>query len=217
MNNPVPTLFLLNSIFYPKTVIPLTVNDDISKKMLLFCYKNNMDIALYHPQQKSLGIATLGKIILVDKETLGSQSVVVQGLRRVKLLTMECDSPIPKYFNEKYNDHDEQPHMFANFFVERLHQVLLNWINCHVHSAEERKRFIGSINSPDKLINNLCMLLIKDLGLKQIFLESQSLLERVRMMNALLVGETPENENTIICEAIKDFERQKEEHYENAS
>ena len=43
--------------------------------------------------------------------------------------------------------------------------------------------------------------------LKEIFLTSVSLSERIRMMDALLRGKAPEIEDTAMSEAIKNFER----------
>lgn len=205
MKNPVPTLYLFNNIFYPQTVIPLTVNDNVSKQMLLNCYQNGTEIALYHPHTRSRGVGTLGKIILLDHNTDGSLSIIVQGLVRIKLLTMAKEEPYPLYHTEDYYDVDEKTQTLLDSPVERLHQVLLSWLNRHVSSTRERERFMKDMSSPSKLVNNLCMFFIKDIELKQIFLESTSLLDRVRMMNALLIGETPETEDIEICEAIKKF------------
>lgn len=217
MKKPVPTLYLFNNVFYPQTVIPLTVSDHISKQMLLNCFENNTSIALYHPHPRSKGVGTLGKILLIDYNTDGSLSVVVQGLVRIKLLTMEVQDPFPQYHIEDYRDIDEKSQTLSNSPLERLHLVLELWLNRHVHSKKERERFMKEISSPAKLINNLCMLLIKDIELKQIFLENTSLLDRVRMMNALLVGDTPETEDIEMCEAIKNFERLETDLYKNAS
>ncbi|MBC7539082.1 MAG: LON peptidase substrate-binding domain-containing protein [Bacteriovorax sp.] len=217
MKKPVPTLYLFNNIFYPQTVIPLTVNDDVSKQMLLTSYQNSTDIALFHPHTRSRGVGTLGKIILVDHNSDGSLSVVVQGLVRIKLLNMDNDDPFPVYHIADYYDIDEKTQTLTDSPIERLHLVLESWLIRHVNSTRERERFMKDMSSPAKLINNLCMFVIKDIELKQIFLESTSLLDRVRMMNALLVGATPETEDIGMCEAIKSFERLETDQYKNAS
>ncbi|MGZ3786930.1 MAG: LON peptidase substrate-binding domain-containing protein [Bacteriovorax sp.] len=218
MKKPVPTLYLFNNIFYPQTVIPLTVSDQTSKKMLLNCFENNINITLYYPHHRSKGVGTLGKILLVEHNTDGSLSVMVQGLTRMKLLTMETQEPFPKYYVENYYDIDEKTQILSDSPLERLHFVLESWLIRHVHSSRERERFMKDISSPAKLINNLSMLLIRDIELKQILLESTSLLDRVRMMNALLVGDAPENESLEMCEAIKNFERlEADQYYKDAS
>lgn len=217
MKKPVPTLYLFNNIFYPQTVIPLTINDPLSKEMLIDCFEKSIPIALYYPHTRSKGIGTMGKILMVDTNSDGSLSVVVQGLVRIKLLTMEVQDPYPQYHIDDYFDIEEKSQTLIDSPIERLHNVLELWLNRHVNSTRERERFMKDMSSPTKLINNLCMFMIKDIELKQIFLESTSLLDRVRMMNALLIGDTPETEDIEMCEAIKNFERLEPDIYKNAS
>lgn len=217
MKKPVPALYLFNNIFYPQTIIPLSVRDEVSKKMLFKCFEENSDLALYYPNDRSKGVATLGKILLIDSHIDGSISVIVQGLTRVKLLNLTQQEPYPQYYVGDYSDHEEINQTLRDSPLERLHLVLERWLTRHVHSKVERDKFMKDIRSPAKLINNLCMLVIKDIELKQIFLESTSLLDRVRMMNALLVGDTPESEDFEMCEAIKKFERLEQDQFRAAS
>lgn len=185
--------------------------------MLIDCYQNNIDIALFHPHSRAKGIGTLGKIILIEKNHAGDLSIMIQGLLRIKLHSLVSENPYPQYLIGPYEDFDEKTLVLPDYHLTRLHQVLHAWLDRHVHSASERATFMKDMNSPDKLINNLCMFVIKDTELKVIFLESTSLLDRVRMMNALLIGETPETENIEIGEAIKNFERLEPDQYKNAS
>lgn len=215
MKKPVPTLYLFNNIFYPQTIIPLTVTDRISKEVLIDCFEKNIHIALYHPHTRSKGVGTLAKIHLLDHNDDGSLNVVVQGLVRVKLVAMEIQEPFPQYLIDDYFDVAESSQTLLDAPIERLHSVLELWLNRHVNSARDREKFMKDISSPSKLINNLCMFMIRDIELKLIFLESTSLLDRVRMMNALLIGETPETEDIEMCEAIKNFERLETDHYKN--
>lgn len=217
MKKSVPTLYLFDNIFYPRTIIPLTVDDDISKQMLLDCYKNKEDIALYSPHPRAKGIGTLGKIIQIDYTSGKKLNVIIQGLIRIKLISMDQENPYPKYFISEYCDTDERIQTLVDHRVHRLHIVLETWLGRHVHSMHERERFMKDINSPAKLIDNLCMFLIKDIELKQILLESTSLFDRVQMMNALLIGNTPETEDIEICEAIKHFERLEIDYSKSAS
>jgi Lon protease-like protein len=217
MKKPVPALYLFNNIFYPQTIIPLSVNDEASKEMLIKCFEQNQEIVLFHPNPRSKGVGTLGKILMIDYNSDGGLSVVVQGLVRVKLQTLVQQDPYPHYLLGDFHDLDEKNSTLRDSPLERLHLVLERWLSRHVHSKVERERFMKDISSPVKLINNLCMLIVKDVELKQIFLESTSLLDRVRMMNALLVGDTPESENIEMCEAIKNFERLEKDEFKNAS
>lgn len=217
MKKPVPALYLFNNIFFPQTIIPLSVSDEVSKKMLFKCFDQNSELLLYYPHTRSKGVATLGKILMIDHNNDGSLSVIVQGIIRVKLLGLVQQEPYPQYTITDYSDIEEKNQTLIDSPLERLHLVLERWLTRHVHSKVERDRFMRDISSPAKLVNNLCMLVIKDIELKQIFLESTSLLDRVRMMNALLVGDTPESEDFEMCEAIKNFERLEPDQYKAVS
>lgn len=134
-----------------------------------------------------------------------SMTVLVQGISRVLLLTQEQHLPFPIFETEEYFDNDEAA-VVLDDSVERLHEILSSWLQRHITSTKERARFLKEMNSPHRLINNLCLLVIKDVELKEIFLSSVSLPERIRLMDALLRGKSPEVEDTEMSEAIKKFE-----------
>jgi len=209
MKTTVPTLFLFNSIFYPNTVMPITVNDDISKEMLLFCFEKNMDIALYHPHPQSMSISTIGRILSIENKSNGNLSVMVQGMKRIKLLEIESEDPFPKFHFEDYEDYYNEiiSPIPADISRNRLYSILLGWVIQHTSSTDDAELFMTNINSMEKLLNNLSFYFLKDIELKQIFLQSRSQPERLKMMNLLLIGDKPELENAEICEAIKNFER----------
>lgn len=207
MKHSFPTLYLFNNVFFPQTVIPLTVSDGVSKEVLLASYEQNQHILFYHPSMRQKRVGTLGRVLLLEHNADGSTSVLVQGNIRVQLLTQEQHLPFPVFQVEDYFDIQEKQQVILDDTVERLHSILINWLETHITSNKERERFIREMNSPARLINNLCMLVIKDVDLKDIFMESTSLSDRIRLMDALLRGQSPEIEDTAMSEAIKQFER----------
>lgn len=137
----------------------------------------------------------------------GSMSVLVQGIVRVALLTQEQHLPYPIFQVQEYFDTADKQAAILDDSIECLHSILDNWLQRHISSVKERDRFLKEMNSPARLVNNLCMLVIKDVELKEIFLENTSVPEKVRLMQALLRGKSPEIEDTTMSEAIKNFER----------
>lgn len=164
-------------------------------------------MAFYHPSLRSKKIGTIGKILMLEHNADGSMSVLVQGVIRVQLLTQEQHLPYPIFQVEDYFDLTDKNAVILDDSVERLHSILDNWLQRHISSVKERDRFLKEMNSPARLVNNLCMLVIKDVELKEIFLENTSIPERVRLMDALLRGQSPEIEDIAMSEAIKNFER----------
>lgn len=207
MRHSFPTLYLFNNVFFPQTVIPLTVSDGISKEVLLQCHEDGQHLTFYHPSARAKKIGTVGKILMLEHNADGSMSVLIQGLIRVQLLTQEQHIPYPVFQVDDYFDNTDKAAVVLDDCLERLHTILDNWLQRHISSVKERDRFLKEMNSPARLINNLCMLVIKDVELKEIFLENTSIPERIRMMDALLRGQSPEIEDMTIGEAIKNFER----------
>ena len=206
MKHSFPTLYLFNNVFFPHTVIPLTVSDGVSKAVLLECFEQDQHLAFYHPSLRAKKIGTVGKILFLEHNADQSMSVLVQGILRVQLVTQEQHIPYPVFQVDDYFDNSDNVIIMENS-LERLHDVLSGWLQRHISSNKERERFMKEMNTPLRLINNLCMLVIKDVELKEIFLDSISLPDRIRMMDALLRGETPEGEDMGMSEAIKSFER----------
>ena len=202
-----PTLYLFNNIFFPQTIIPLTVNDAVSKEVLQKCFEEDQYLALYHPSSHSKKVGTLGKILLLEfHDEDDSVSALIQGLTRVKFLTQEQHLPYPIYQVEDYFDAEDNL-VILDDSIGRLHTILESWINRHISSNKERERFMKDMSSPQKIINNLCLLILKDVELKEVFLECTSLSDRIRMMDAVLRGQSPEGEDMEMSEAIKKFER----------
>jgi Lon protease-like protein len=201
-----PTLYLFNNVFFPQTVIPLTVNDGISKDVLIECYEQNQPLVFYHPSERLKKIGTIGKILLLEHNDDKTMTVLVQGVARVQLIIQEQHLPFPVYAVEDYFDVNEES-VILNNSIERLNEVMTNWLHKHISSANERMRFMKDMNSPQKLVNNLCLLVIKDVELKEILLTSVSLADRIRLLDALLRGNAPEVEDRKMSEAIKNFER----------
>lgn len=206
MKQSYPTLYLFNNVFFPQTVIPLTVSDGISKEVLLECHEQNQALLFYHPSSRTKRVGTIGRVLLLEHNDDKSMTVLVQGISRAELLVQEQHIPFPVFQVEDYFDNDEVATVLDDS-IERLHEILSSWLQRHITSTKERSRFLKEMNSPQRLVNNLCLLVIKDVELKEIFLSSVSLPDRIRLMDAVLRGKSPEIEDTEMSEAIKNFER----------
>ncbi len=216
MKRMAPTLYLFNNVFFPETVIPLTVSDPASKELLLQCFEKKQFITLFHPGKHSKGIGTLGRILMLEYNADQSVVVMVQGLSRIRFTKEVQSIPFPIFEFETLQD-TEDTSVILDDSLERLFTVMENWLNRHIPSNKERSAFMKEMKSPNKLINNLCLLIIKDVALKEIFLHSTSFPERIRMMDAVLRGVAPEIEDQAMCEAIKEFENlTADESYKNA-
>ncbi len=206
MKHSYPTLYLFNNVFFPQTIIPLTLSDKTSIELLKTCHQKDQNIVLYHPSERERKVGTLGRIISIEKQEDNSITALVQGLIRVRLVAQEQHLPYPLYLCEDHYDLSDEV-TFLDNSLERLQLVLESWLLRHVSSVKERDRFVKELNKPQKLINYLCMFIIKDNELKEILLENTSLAERIRLLDALLKGKSPDTEDQTMSLAIKNFER----------
>ena len=205
MKQSLPTLFIFNNVFFPQTVIPLTLSDGVSKSVLIECYEQNRLMLLYHLSIRKKRIGTVGRILILEHNADKSVTVLIQGISRAQLLTQVQHLPYPIFETQEYVDIEEAA-IFLDAPIERLYGIISNWLHHHITSDKERSRFLAELDTPHKLINGLCLLIIKDVELKEIFLSSVSLPERIRLMDALLRGKSPELEDNEMSEAIKKFE-----------
>ena len=205
MKQSLPTLFIFNNVFFPQTIIPLTLSDGVSKTVLIECFEKNQSMLFYHLSNRKKRIGTVGRILILEHNADKSVTVLIQGVSRAQLLTQEQHLPYPIFQTQEYVDIEEAA-IFLDAPIERLYGVISNWLQRHITSDKERSNYLHELNSPHKLINGLCLLIIKDVELKEIFLSSVSLPERIRLMDALLRGKSPDLEDNEISEAIKKFE-----------
>ncbi len=205
MKQSLPTLYLYNNVIFPQTVIPLTVSDGVSKTVLVECFDQAQNMLFYHLSNRPKKIGTVGRILKLEHRADKSVTVLIQGISRAQLLTQEQHLPFPIFDTKNYTDNDEAA-IFLDAPLERLYGVLSDWLQRHISSEVERSRYLKELDSPHKLINGLCLLVIKDVELKEIFLSSVSLPERIRLMDAVLRGKSPELEDNEMSEAIKKFE-----------
>lgn len=208
MNKPtVPVLYLFDNVFYPETIIPLVLSDEPSKNLVKKAFVDEEQIALLSNHPKSKGIATLGRIVLLDEKRVeGKITAVIVGTERVMLTKIVQHLPFPIFEYRTYQDQRET-HILVPGALERLHATFENWVNKHVHNQNDRDVFLKDINSPRKLLFNISLFMVKDIELKILFLESTSIVDRLNLLNALFPHENLECEDEKMAEAIKNFDR----------
>ncbi len=203
----IPVLYLFENVFYPDTIIPLALTDESSQTLIKKAYLEDRKIALLTTHQNEQFIATVGKVIMLDDQTAPNKiTAIVSGLERIKLVKRIQEVPYPLY---EYQNHEDQrtPFIFESDAIGRLFKIFEKWMNRHVHNEKDREVFLKEVNSPKKLVYNIALFMIKDIELKILLLESNSLPERINILNAVLIGETPDFEDLYMLQALKDFSR----------
>lgn len=200
-----PTLYLFDNVFYPSTVIPLIISDSPSRKLVNSCFDEDVPLALWFQGEHSKPIATMGKIISIDNRKDGTLKVLLKGIKRVYLDRMLQQIPYPIYEANLYSDTDKEP-FDSQGRLEKFTLLLSEWLYRHIPSEKERKDFIHEMDTPQKLIDHIALLIIQDVEIKQILLECNSLNERIQLIDTLIKSPF-EKEDLFATMAIKNFEK----------
>jgi len=206
----IPTLYLFDNVFYPHTIIPLSLSDEPSKRLIKQSYEENSPIALITLTNETKGIATQGIVHSLTEKEDGRFMAVVRGVKRIKLSQMVQQIPYPVYEFIAYEDFKDTRFINDNALL-RLHEMFEEWVVKNISNIEDRNIFLKEINHPQTIINHISLFLVTDLKLKLIMLESQHLAERVNILDSLLNENRSPFESKSIENAIKDFEHIEDE------
>lgn len=200
-----PTLYLFDNVFYPSTVIPLIITDEPSRKLIDNCFTEDLPLALWFQGERSKPIATMGKILSLEARKDGSLKVLLRGMKRVYLEKMVQQIPYPVFQAGLYADLDREA-FDSHGRLEKFSNILNEWLFHHIPSEKDRKEFMRELDTPQKLIDHISLLLIQDVEIKQILLECNSLNERMQLIDTLIKSPF-EKEDMVATTAIKNFER----------
>ncbi len=201
----IATLYLFDNVFFPNTVIPLIISDAPSRKLINNCYTQDQPVALWFQHQNAKPIATMGKIISIEEKGKGELRVIVKGIRRVFLEKIIQQIPYPICTYTHYQDNDHGLIQSASK-LESFYEILEDWLSKHISVKNDLKNFMMELDTPHKLIDHLSLLLIRDPELKQILLETNSLADRIQLLESLIKSPF-EKEDAMASMAIKRFEK----------
>ncbi len=213
---PLPILAMPEMVFFPHTVVPMLIVESTYIKMIKDCLVTDQSIAIalaeplhkdgtkarYTPQR----MATMGKPILLEERDDGSLRILLRGESRVELIKVEQNIPYLVYQVREVPDIKEGQHYFDAPKIERLKDILFQWVDDTVVDSVERQSFIQTLESLHHIIDYLAMFLVQDLSMKQLLLENCSLHERVQVLSTLLRGSYPDCEDEMVLMALKDFD-----------
>ncbi len=204
-------------VFFPNTVVPLSLHESIHRQMIKESIARNIPIAIYNFKRgerpetlaaQHLGDAScgVGRAIIYE-ETDDYLKIILRGETRVRLMKLVQNLPYPIYQAKQFFDRVDEEMSTLSSKIHRLTDYLDSWLNHSVHDELERETFSRSIKTSPQVIDYLSMFLIRDNEIRQHLLESNSLGERVRLLDLLLRGPNPDLMNSNVRSAIKDFGR----------
>lgn len=214
--NKVAVLPIPNLVFFPGTSLPLYVVEPVFIRMIKECVEENMLVGISmaeplvyifgHKRPMPKNICGIGKPIILEEMYDGTLKVLIKGFGKVRLGSVQQNLPYLIYECEEYPDIKDTYGLVCDSKVERLKELLDNWIVGTISDSVERKHFQDKINSASEVMDYISMFLIKDHEMRQLLLENTSLNERIQMLDTLFKGTAPYFEDITATRAIKSFE-----------
>lgn len=210
----IPILPVPRLVFYPQTSLPLFIVEPTYAGMIREAIENQslLGITLAEPQVREgrvryipKMVCTVGKPILLEELDDGGLKILIHGKARVRLTNLIQSLPYLIFDAEEIPDRAESS-AWALPQTRRLVEILDNWLSENITDSLEREHFQQNIETLQSVADYLCLFLIQDPTTKQIMLENTSLFERLSLLNGLLKGESPQAEDWMTGEALKEFE-----------
>jgi len=216
-----PILPLPNIVFYPNTNLPIYIEEPVYIRMIQQAVQNEAPIGIvmvphhhlsedphgafsgiqYIPHNCACGV---GIPVILEETELGHLKVMIRGIGRAMIGQLHQNLPYPIFTAKPFDDLEENS-FYQQSQIERLVDILNNWIDETLIDSLERENFKNNIQTIQSAIDYTSMFLINDALMRQKLLESNSLNQRIIILNTLLCGASPTEEDSVILRAFKDF------------
>lgn len=218
---------LRNAVLFPGVVIPITVGRDKSIRLVKEAYRNERIIGVV--SQKNPGIedpsftdlntvGTVARILKTLQMPDGNTTVIIQGMKRFRLLEMVQETPYFKARTGAFEEVIELPkdHQFQAL-IQSLKDLSLQIIQKSPHIPSEASFAIKNIESPVFLINFVSSNLNIDVVEKQKLLEVKNMVERANTVLAALTKELQllDLKNQIQNKVKIDLDKQQRDYFLN--
>jgi ATP-dependent Lon protease len=190
--NELPILPIRNIVVFPGTVMPLNVGRQKSKALLDEVMPGDKLIGVStqksaetedpgYPDLNTVGVASV--ILKLFKLPDGNQSIIVHGLARFRLLSIERTEPFAVGRIEVLEDY-YTPGPELDALVASVRQQANRVIELSPNTPDEAAQVLNSITNPSALADFLAANLQADTAEKQQMLEELDVEKRLRMIAA---------------------------------
>jgi ATP-dependent Lon protease len=189
-----PVLPLRNAVFFPHQVLPLSVGRESSIRVLEAAAENDGEVVLVaqtdptteKPSEKDVyWIGTLAKILKVFTLADGTRSVLMQGLRRVQLLSILHVEP---YLRAVVRDCDEIP--ASGLEIEamdaNLKGLFKRAVELSPNLSEDQLNMVLNIDRPAAVADMIASLIPVTAEEKQKVMEAMDERKRLELVTVLI-------------------------------
>lgn len=226
----IPILPLLNTVLFPGMVIPITVGRNKSIKLAQEFSRSSTPIGVItqkeneveEPTQEDMySVGTLAKILKFLSMPDGSVTIIVQGIKKFKLLELTQTDPYYKAKVTEYdtNDHDQNVQKNENFtaLIGSIRDTADQMMKLSNNIPRETGHALKNIESPSFLLNFITSNLSIGIAEKQNILEMPEVVERAKVILKLLNRDLQMQElkHQIQNKSREEMDRQQKEYFLN--
>jgi ATP-dependent Lon protease len=177
-----PVLPLRNSVFFPRQVMPLTVGRESSLKVIVAQIDENIE----EPKEGDIHwFGTLAKVLKTFNLADGTRSVLVQGIRRVQLISILHTDP---YIRAVVRDREDARTggMEIDAMATNLKSLFKKAVELSPNLNDEQLSIILNINEPEAIADIVTSALPVSVAEKQQVLESLDVRKRLELVMLIL-------------------------------
>lgn len=219
-----PLLPLRNTVLFPGVVLPITVGRDKSIKAVNEAYKGNKligvlaqkDSNIEEPALKDLcDIGTVAKIVKLIKMPDGGTTIIIQGKKRFRLVSVIEEEPYFKATVEVLPEDGELAESDLEAYTSSIKDLASQIIQLSPNMPAEAAIILKNIENPSFLIHFVGSNLNSDLAEKQDLLEIDDLKQRAEKLITLLQRELQfaELKNKVTNKTRTEIDKQQREYF----
>ncbi|MGZ5253188.1 MAG: endopeptidase La [Flavitalea sp.] len=219
-----PILPLRNTVLFPGVVLPITVGRDKSIKAVTDAYKTDKLIGVVAQKDSDVedptisdleDIGTIAKIVKLIKMPDGGTTVIIQGKKRCKVVTVLTDDPYFKATVEVLEDEDGQKSEDFEAYVSNIKDLATQIIHLSPNIPAEAGMILKNIENPSFLIHFISSNLNTNLPEKQELLKLNHIQARADLLMQLLQRELQfaELKNKVTTKTKAELDKQQREYF----
>lgn len=219
-----PILPLRNTVLFPGVVLPITVGRDKSIKAVNEAYKGNKlvgvlaqkDSNIEEPELKDLcSYGTVAKIVKLIKMPDGGTTIIIQGKRRFKLLSLVAEEPYFKARIQVIEEKELEEDADFEAYISTIKDLATQIIQLSPNLPTEASIILKNIENANFLINFVSSNLNNDVNDKQLLLEIHDPKQRADKLIELLQRELQfaELKNKVVNKTRTELDKQQKEYF----
>lgn len=219
-----PILPLRNTVLFPGVVLPITVGRDKSIKAVNEAYKGNKlvgvlaqkDSNIEEPELKDLcSYGTVAKIVKLIKMPDGGTTIIIQGKRRFKLLSLVAEEPYFKARIQVIEEKELEEDSDFEAYISTIKDLATQIIQLSPNLPTEASIILKNIENANFLINFVSSNLNNDVNDKQLLLEIHDPKQRADKLIELLQRELQfaELKNKVVNKTRTELDKQQKEYF----